>query len=171
MQEQPTLRPHHIAIGLYSRARTHRVGGLLRRGFRTRGAGAHAPDGGRHYWRCTAVPDLDGLAQPDLIVLNDDDLGYAIIRFDPRSLATLATSISDIEDALTRAVCWSAVIDMVRQAEFSVQAFTTMLVNGIATERSESILQMLHSVAAMVMAQLADPSGFPAETNSSPRLP
>ena len=161
MQEQPTLRPHHVAIGLYSRARMPRMM-PLRRGFGTRSAGAHAPGGGRRYWHCTAVPDLDGLPQPDLIVLNDDDLGYAIIRFDPRSLATLATSISDIEDALTRTVCWSAVIDMVRQAEFSVQVFTTMLVNGMATERSESILQMLHSVAAMVMAQLADPQWIPS---------
>ena len=30
-------------------------------------------------------------AQPDLILLNDDDLGYAIVRFDERSLATLTS--------------------------------------------------------------------------------
>ena len=161
MQEQPTLRSHHIAIGLYNRVGMDRAGGS---------SGVDAGSGvleRTHRMEvditgaCTAVPDLDGLAQPDLIVLNDDDLGYAITRFDPRSLATLATSISDIEDALTRAVCWSAVIDMVRQAELSVQVFITMLVNAIATERSESILQMLHSVASMVMAQLADPQWIP----------
>ena len=41
----------------------------------------------------TEVPSLAGLAQPDLILLNDDDLGYAIVRFDDRSLATLTESI------------------------------------------------------------------------------
>ena len=35
----------------------------------------------------TPVLDLAGLPQPDLLLLNDDDLGYAIVRFDERSLA------------------------------------------------------------------------------------
>jgi hypothetical protein len=30
-----------------------------------------------------------GRAQPDLVLLNEDDLDYAIVRFDGRSLATL----------------------------------------------------------------------------------
>ena len=78
--EHPVLRPHHIAIGLYNRdgdgalVRTHRV--------EVEVAGARTP-----------VPDLAGLPQPDLLLLNDDDLGYAIVRFDERSLATLTTSI------------------------------------------------------------------------------
>ena len=36
----------------------------------------------------TAVPELVGREQPDLLLVNDDDLAYAKIRLDERSLAT-----------------------------------------------------------------------------------
>ena len=36
----------------------------------------------------TEVPELVGVQQPDLLLLNDDDLAYAKIRLDERSLAT-----------------------------------------------------------------------------------
>jgi hypothetical protein len=75
----------------------------------------------------TPAPELAGLLRPDLILLNDDDLGYALIRFDPRSLATLTSSIEAFADPLARAVCWSAVIDMTQRAELSLPAFTAML--------------------------------------------
>ena len=74
--EHPTLRPHHIAIGLYNRA----------------GRRAHPHPAGRGRRRPgRARPCRTWLARrsPTSILLNDDDLGYALIRFDQRSLATL----------------------------------------------------------------------------------
>ncbi len=143
--EHPTLRPHHIAIGLYwltgdggSLLRTHRV--------ETDVVGPR-----------TEVPALAGLPQPDLILLNDDDLGYAIVRFDGRSLATLTRSIGALDDSLARAVCWSAVLDMVQHAELSVPAFVRMLVAGMGQEPSVSMLQSLHLAASRLMGATADP--------------
>jgi aminopeptidase N len=146
--EHPALRPHHIAVGLYNRAgdqlvRTHRV---------------EADVTGE--W--TEVPALVGQPQPDLVLLNDDDLGYALVRFDPRSLATLTESIGQFADSLARTVCWSAVLDMVQQAELSVPAFVRMLVGGMGSEPSVSQLQTLHMTAARLMAVTADPSFVPA---------
>jgi Peptidase family M1 domain/Peptidase M1 N-terminal domain len=46
----------------------------------------------------TAVPSLLGTARPDLILLNDDDTGYLIVRFDPRSLATVLSSVGGLPD-------------------------------------------------------------------------
>jgi aminopeptidase N len=146
--EHPTLRPHHIAIGLYD----------LTDGALTR---SHQVDvevtGAR-----TLVPALIGIAQPDLILLNDDDLGYALIRFDERSLRTLTTSIGDFTDGLARAVTWSAVLDMVSQAELSYPAFVTILAAGMGQEPSVSVLQILHSMAARLMSRSADPKDVPA---------
>jgi aminopeptidase N len=116
--QHPTLRPHHIAIGLY-----HRSQGALTRAHRV-----EADVTGQR----TEVPDLVGLPQPDLILLNDDDLGYAIVRFDPRSLATLTEAIGEFTDSLARAVCWAAVIDMVQEAELSLPAFVRLLAGGMA---------------------------------------
>ncbi len=145
--EHPTLRPHHIAIGLYNRAgdqlvRAHRVQADI--------AGAR-----------TDIPELIGRVQPDLVLLNDDDLTYALVRFDQRSLATLTESIGQFTDSLARAVCWSAAVDMVQQAELSVPAFIRMLVAGMGQEPTISVLQILHMTAARLMDLTADPKWVP----------
>jgi aminopeptidase N len=142
--EHPTLRPHHIAIGLYNL-----VGGVLVRTYQTEAdlTGAR-----------TDVPDLIGQAQPDLVLLNDDDLDYAIIRFDDRSLATLTEHIGRFKDGLARTLCWSAVMDMAGQAELSVPAFVRIVVVGMGSEPSVAVLQVLHSATARLLATTADPA-------------
>ena len=147
-EQYPTLRSHHIAIGLYNRldgalVRTHRV--------ELEVAGAR-----------TAVPSLAGAPQPDLILLNDDDLGYAIVRFDDRSLRTLSTSIGDFTDPLARTICWSAVLDMAQQAELSVPAFVSIVAAGMGSEASVSVLQLLHMFTRRLLAVTADPAWVPA---------
>ena len=144
---QPTLRPHHIAIGLYDRAgdtitRRHQVTVDV--------AGPR-----------TVVPELAGQPQPDLILLNDDDLGYAIVRFDPRSLATLAVSIGQFTDSLARTVCWSAVLDMALQAELSLAAFVGILAAGIGHEPSISVLQVLLQTTGRLLTMTGDPRWVP----------
>jgi aminopeptidase N len=147
--DHPTLRPHHISIGLYSRG----AGGTLERTSKL----DIEVTGSR-----TEVPELTGVAQPDLVLLNDDDLGYVLVRFDERSLATLTESIGDFAGSLPRAVCWSAVIDMVQQAEISLPAYVRMLINGMAAESSVSVLQTLLMVTAQTFRMGADPAWVPA---------
>jgi aminopeptidase N len=148
LQEAPkqhsTLRPHRIAVGLYNRA----DGGGL-----TRTQRVEVDVAGPR----TAVPELVGAAQPDLVLLNDDDLSYALVRFDPRSLATLTESIGQLTDSLARAVCWSAAADMVQEAELSVPAFVQLLRSGLALEPSVSMLQTLHQVVRRTFTVIADP--------------
>ncbi|HUZ22950.1 MAG TPA: aminopeptidase N [Streptosporangiaceae bacterium] len=142
--ERPTLRPHHIAIGLYARA-----GGALQRTHRVEAdiAGAR-----------TDVPELAGLAQPDLVLLNDGDLDYAVIRFDDRSMATLTASIGAIADPLARAVCWSAVLDMALQGQLPARRLVRMLTASMGGEKSASVLQSLLDRTRQLMTQMADPA-------------
>ena len=139
----PVLRPHRIAIGLYQRsgdvlARTRLVEVDL--------AGPR-----------TAVPELAGAAQPDLVLPNDGDTGFVMVRFDPRSLRTVTELIGSLTDPLARAVCWNAVIDMVQQAELPVPEFVATLAGGIRREPSVSVLQALLPQAEQIMRQLAGP--------------
>jgi aminopeptidase N len=140
----PTLRPHHLAVGLYDAA----ADGTLARRHRVEVDVA----GPR-----TEVPALIGQQQADLVLVNDDDLGYASIRFDPRSLRTLTESVSGLPDPLSRAVCWTALIDMARQAEFSVPAFIQIVAAQMGRESSVSILQTLHLVSAELLTVFGDP--------------
>jgi aminopeptidase N len=144
----PALRAHHIAIGLYNTdgdgrlVRTHRVEADI--------------TGPR-----TAVPALTGLPRPDVILLNDDDLTYAIVRFDDRSLRTLTESIGRFSDGLARTICWSAVMDMASQAEIPVPAFVSVLVSGMGSEPVISVLQNVFMVGERLMAVFADPAWVP----------
>ena len=137
----PVLRPHHIAIGLYQRS-----GDVLAR---TRLVEVDVT-GPR-----TTVPELAGATQPDLILPNDGDTGFVMVRFDPRSLRTVTESIGRLTDPPARAVCWNALIDMVQQAELPVPEFVAALAGGIRREPSVSVLQALLPQVEQVMRQLA----------------
>jgi aminopeptidase N len=146
-EHYPTLRPHRISVGLYNRVdgaliRTHRVEVEI--------TDARA-----------IVPELTGVPQPDLILLNDDDFGYVLIRFDPRSLDTVTRSIGELTDPLARAVSWVAALDMAQQAELSIREFVAMVSQGLETEPSVSVVQALHRATAQVIAELCDPRRAP----------
>jgi len=116
----PTLRSHRIAIGLYSLTK----GGLVRTA-RTEVdiAGPSTP-----------IPELDGRLQPDLLLINDDDLSYAKVRLDRRSLQTVVDHIDKVRSALTRALLWSATWDMCRDAELRAADYADLVLRGLDTE-------------------------------------
>ena len=116
----PTLRRHRIGIGLYNQVE----GRLVRtERFETDVRGASTP-----------IPELLDHRQPDLVLLNDDDLTYAKIRLDERSFATLLESIATFDDSLPRALCWGAAWDMTRDAELSSTDFVALVLAGVGTE-------------------------------------
>ena len=143
VQEGAVMRPHRISVGLYQRS-----GGALTR---TRSLAVDVA-GAR-----TEVPELVGAGQPDLILPNDDDAGFALVRFDPRSLRTVLESAGELPSAAARAACWNAVIDMARHGELPVPAFAAMLARAMAAEPSVPVLQALHGHAQQLITQLASP--------------
>ena len=127
IQEAPTmpvgssqLRPHRMAVGLYD---------LTNNKITCRKSVELDVAGGK-----TDVPALAGEKEADLLLINDRDLTYSKIRFDERSIATLKSHLGKIEDALTRALCWSATWDMLRDAEISATDFIDIALSGLAGE-------------------------------------
>jgi len=146
-QRHPTLRPQRIAIGLYNRdsgklARTHRV--------------EIDVTGER-----TAVPELTGIQRPDLVLLNDDDLGYALIRFDQASLRTLTSSIGEFTDSLARTICLGSLLDMAQQAELSLPALVRTVRASMGSEPSVSVLQMTLTMVRLMITTAGDPAWVP----------
>jgi aminopeptidase N len=140
--DHPTLRSHRIAVGLYDRTGS----GLLRRErVETDVVGP-----------LTDVPQLVGRRQPDLLLLNDDDLTFAKIRLDERSLDTLTSSLAELDDSLARALCWSAAWDMTRDAEMSARAFVRLVANGVSAEADivtvQSVLRQASAAVDMYVA-------------------
>ncbi len=116
----PVLRPHRLAVGLYRRTDA----GLVR----TERFEVDI-DGAR-----TELAELVGATQPDLVLLNDDDLTYAKIRLDERSRATLVESIDQLSESLPRALAWGATWDMTRDAEMPASQYVGIVLKGIKAE-------------------------------------
>ncbi len=116
----PVLRGHRIRVGLYDVAderlvRSHQVE-LDVVGERT------------------SVPELVGRPASQLLLLNDDDLTFAKIRLDPRSLATAVNRIGGLGAAMPRTLVWGAAWDMTRDAEMSTGEYLDLAIAGLPAE-------------------------------------
>ncbi|MDI6024567.1 aminopeptidase N [Leucobacter sp. UT-8R-CII-1-4] len=129
IEEYPTLRPHRIAVGLYEL----RDGALVR----TQRLELDV-DGAR-----TEVAELVGVKQPDLLLLNDDDLSYTKIRLDDRSLETAAAHLGGFESSLARSLVWGTLWDQTRDAELPASRFVDIVLAHISTETNSTVLRTL----------------------------
>jgi len=119
------LRPHRLAVGLYDL----QGDALVRR------VSAELDVAGAK----TEVSELAGQEVADLLLINDNDMTYAKIRFDSHSIETLKSHLGKITDPLARVLCWSAAWDMLRDAELSATDFITMALSGLAAESDITI--------------------------------
>ncbi|MFF3819215.1 aminopeptidase N [Streptomyces bluensis] len=143
-QPHPELRPHRVAVGLYRRA----AGGALERYARAE----VDVDGPR-----TVVGELAGAQAPELVLVNDDDLTYCKIRFDDTSLATLRAGLGDVTDPLARALCWSALWNLTRDAILPARDFVDLVLRFAGRESDIGVLQMLHAWAGSALTYYAAP--------------
>lgn len=151
IQEPPTmpvdsteLRPHRLAVGLYD----------LNNGKIQRRKSVELDVEGA----LTNVAELAGEKIADLVLLNDGDMSYAKIRFDERSLATLKNHIGKISDSLSRALCWSATWDMLRDAEISSTDFVDIALSGLPDEDDITVVTQIAGQLEIAVDQYANPS-------------
>ncbi|WP_454329459.1 aminopeptidase N [Streptomyces glaucescens] len=143
-ESHPELRPHRVAVGLYRRG----ASGALERYAR-----AEADvDGPR-----TVVAELAGAEAPELVLVNDDDLTYCKIRFDATSLETLRGHLGAIEDPLARALCWSALWNLTRDALLPARDFVDLVLRFAGRESDIGVLQMLHAWANSALVHYVAP--------------
>ncbi|GGK66381.1 aminopeptidase N [Ornithinimicrobium pekingense] len=128
-EEHPTQRPHRLAVGLYDL-----VDGALVRTHREE----LDVDGER-----TEVPQLVGRPAPDLLLVNDDDLAYAKIRLDRRSLATALKHVRAFTDSLPRALVLGAAWDMTRDGEMAATDYVRLVLQALPGESDSTLLRVL----------------------------
>ena len=147
-EEHPTLRSHRLRVGLYDRTSE---GVLRHEQVELDVSGAR-----------TEVSALVGKKQPDFILINDDDLAYAKIRLDERSLRTLVEHVGEFRESLPRALCWTSAWDMTRDAEMRAADYLALVLAGVAQETEIGTVQSLLRLAR----QSIDPFGNPAERDA-----
>jgi aminopeptidase N len=110
----------------------------------------------------TAVADLVGRRQPELLLLNDDDLTYCKLRLDERSLQTLRSGgIARLADSLPRVLAWSAAWDMTRDGELAARDYLALVLAGAEHETDIGVMQSLTRQAMRALEIYADPQWAP----------
>jgi aminopeptidase N len=143
----PTLRTHRIGIGLYDLSGD----ALLRREH------LEVDVSGER----TELPQLVGIRAADVLLLNDEDLTYAKLRLDERSMATVVRHISGLDSSLARALVWAAAWDMVRDAELAARDYVSLVLAGLPTEGDINLVTATLRQAASTLAFYADPQWAP----------
>ncbi len=110
------IRPHRIVVALYDL-----ISGQLVARKRTEIDITGA---------LTELPELANEKVADLFLINDGDLAYTKIRFDPRSVETLKNHLGDITDPIARVLAWIATWDMWRDAEIPVMILSNSCLLG-----------------------------------------
>ena len=104
------------------------------------------------------MPQLTGVRQPDLLLVNDDDLTFAKIRLDERSWATATEHLGDLVDPLPRALVWGAAWDMTRDAEVTTGDFLRLVLSGIGRETDIGVVQGVIRQLKAAIDQFAAPA-------------
>jgi len=137
----PVLRPHTLDVGLYDR---HGAGTVFRVEVE---AGAER----------TELPELAGQPAPKLLLLNDGDLTYAKIRFDPRSRAALPEMLPRLSPG-NRAMVWCSLLMAVQDGAFPAVGHLELVTRMIAVESELSIVtEVLEQARNDVADRFLDP--------------
>jgi aminopeptidase N len=143
----PVQRPHRLVVGGYDLVTGEDGETRLERTVRVE----LDVDGAR-----TELPSLVGQKRPDLLLLNDDDLAYAKVRLDERSLATAVAHLGHFTESLPRTLVWAAVWDATRDGETPARDYVDLLLNNIAHETDSSVvlvlLRQLHTALDLYVA-------------------
>ena len=149
----PVLRPHTLDVGLYGAdgsgetVRVH-VDGLF---------GDTPGPGPRR-----ELPELVGRPAPALLLLNDGDLTYAKIRFDPASLAALPRLLPRLSP-LNRGMVWCQLLLAVQDGVFPAAAHLDLVTRMIEVETELSIvIEVLEQARHDLADRFLDPALRPA---------
>jgi aminopeptidase N len=145
--EFPTIRPHRLALGLYDK---NEQGLLLRKRIELDVAEDRTP-----------VDDVAGEPRPDLLLVNDQDLTYAKIRLDERSLDTASGHLAELTDPLARAITWAALWDMLRDGELAARRYVPLILQNIHGETDIGVVQALLGQASSAIWVYGDPANAP----------
>ncbi|RRD44982.1 aminopeptidase N [Buchananella hordeovulneris] len=123
-----SLRPHRLVVGSYNL-----VDGQLQRTGRLE----LDVDGA-----VTELSDLVGQPRPALLLVNDEDLAYAKVRFDAESLATARAHVADLSDSMARALILAGAWDMTRDGEWSARDYIDLVLGALGTETDSTVIMM-----------------------------
>lgn len=152
-----TLRPHQLMLSVFSLEAAGVKGQELSTGQEVLVHQHYFPvrlDGPSVEVDIRGVLDAPGCASKmDLLVLNDEDLTYAVTRFDARSTQAALKAVSSLEDTTTRAVVWSTLWLAVRDGLLSANNYVEAVLRHAPDESDDAVLNRLLSSVDVAIGQ------------------
>ncbi|MDN5784221.1 MAG: aminopeptidase N, partial [Corynebacterium casei] len=148
-QSGDTLRTHRIAVGLYR----------LEDGKVSRFKQVEVDISGER----TEIPELAGAEVAELVLLNDDDLTYTLLEFDPETVEFVVNNIDKIADPMARTLCWSTAWEMTRAGTMRARDFAQLVARGLSAETELAVLERICNQAITAVDTYADPQWAQAE--------
>ncbi|EEH63614.1 membrane alanyl aminopeptidase [Gleimia coleocanis DSM 15436] len=124
-----SLRPHRLAVAGYSKTENG-IERVFHNELDVEGA-------------ATVVEAAAGIARPDLILVNDGDLGYAKIRLDEESLAFAKANIGGFSDSLTRSLILASAWDMIRDGQMNSRDYLELALSALPAETDITMFGLL----------------------------
>ena len=145
--DYPTLRTHHLVIGLFDDVddKLERVDQI------------EVEVSGE----LTEIDELVGRKRPVIVLLNDQDLAYAKVRFDQASLAAAVERVAEIDDPLARAIVYFGGWDMWRDAEMPSADFIDLVLASVGNESDMTAVASRLAAAQMAATAYSDASVRP----------
>lgn len=146
LPEYPTIRPHHLDVGL-----VRDEGGEIE--IRSLPASLTA--------REAVVEAAVGAARPSLVFPNYNDHAYAKVALDADSIAWARENIDRLADPLLRQLLWSSLWNMTRDQQLKAQDFLALVNGKILLERDITIAEAVLGYATLVYARFLPESMRP----------
>jgi aminopeptidase N len=143
VESHPTVRTHRLRVGAYDASGSTLE---LRDKVELDVTGAS-----------TVVPEFAGTKRPDFVLVNDDDLTFAKVRLDERSLQTAKDNLRGLSDPLSRAIVWAAAIDQLTTVELAARDFVSLIVNNIGIETDSGLVSQMLAVSGGAITMYGDP--------------
>lgn len=144
-QDSPTLRTHRITIGLYKKVDSGAVVCTRRFGIDIHGAR-------------TEVPEFIGVAAADLVILNDEDLSYALLDLREEEYDFLLANMDRLSDPMARALMWGAAWEATRDGRLPAHKFLMLVAKGIGKETELAVVERVLFQANQALRRFADPA-------------
>lgn len=96
------------------------------------------------------------LADAALVLLNDDDLTYAKVRLDEKSLVAVEESLSSIDDALARGLVWSSLWNATRDGALDPARYLRIVRRHAPGEQNAGLLAAVLANAAFTLNHFLD---------------
>ncbi len=145
-----SLRPHALIVAGYDLGADGKVSKVFAEEVDAEGA-------------ATLVPGVVGMEVPDLVLVNDQDLAYAKVRLDEKSLDFAVKNITRFEDALTRRVLIAAAWDMTRDGEMAATDYLALALADLEVEDSIATTTSLLDQINLAVTSYVAPENRPSQ--------